>query len=248
MSLSGIPELVRLLQQGGKGVFLVSGGIRQVIHPIAESLNIPTQHVYANQVLFHEDGSYAGFDPEEFTSRSGGKAEAVRDIKVSMGEMLKHHMHVLLPLSMSGACLLFAVSITSIQTFLVLAWGGVCILEHTGVVAHGPGANLQPSHASGPKACLTKACATATPYVKRSLLCCRRDLVTRPSWQWVMVQQIWKQGSLVLLIYSLVMVGWWQGLMLPQQQTGMCMTYSRSLMLCNLSAISMGSHRQLRPK
>jgi hypothetical protein len=29
-----------------------------------------------------EDGSYAGFDAEEFTSRSGGKAEAVRDIKV----------------------------------------------------------------------------------------------------------------------------------------------------------------------
>jgi hypothetical protein len=29
-----------------------------------------------------EDGSYAGFDTEEFTSRSGGKAEAVRDIKV----------------------------------------------------------------------------------------------------------------------------------------------------------------------
>eukprot|EP00877_Chromochloris_zofingiensis_P006035 jgi/Chrzof1/1685/Cz10g17070.t1 len=81
----GIPELVRLLQQGGKGVFLVSGGIRQVIHPIAESLNIPTQHVYANQVLFHEDGSYAGFDPEEFTSRSGGKAEAVRDIKKRFG-------------------------------------------------------------------------------------------------------------------------------------------------------------------
>jgi phosphoserine phosphatase len=33
-------------------------------------------------LLLQDDGSYAGFDAEEFTSRSGGKAEAVRDIKV----------------------------------------------------------------------------------------------------------------------------------------------------------------------
>lgn len=78
----GIPELVKQLQQQGKAVFLVSGGFRQVIHPIAESLGIPLSHVYANQLLFKEDGSYAGFDRDEFTSRSGGKAEAVRDIKV----------------------------------------------------------------------------------------------------------------------------------------------------------------------
>uniref|UniRef100_A0A383WPI7 phosphoserine phosphatase n=1 Tax=Tetradesmus obliquus TaxID=3088 RepID=A0A383WPI7_TETOB len=81
----GIPELVAKLQQEGKAVFLVSGGFRQVIHPIAEALGIPLSHVYANQLLFKEDGSYAGFDAEEFTSRSGGKAEAVRDIKVKFG-------------------------------------------------------------------------------------------------------------------------------------------------------------------
>lgn len=32
-----------------------------------------------------DDGSYAGFDPGEFTSRSGGKAEAVRHIRVGDG-------------------------------------------------------------------------------------------------------------------------------------------------------------------
>jgi len=81
----GIPQLVALLQSQGKAVFLVSGGFRQVIHPIAESLNIPVDNVFANQLLFKEDGSYAGFDPEEFTSRSGGKAEAVRHIKAKFG-------------------------------------------------------------------------------------------------------------------------------------------------------------------
>ncbi|KAF8065537.1 hypothetical protein HT031_003138 [Scenedesmus sp. PABB004] len=81
----GIPELVRALQARGTAVFLVSGGFRQVIHPIAEALGIPLSHVYANQLLFKEDGSYAGFDAAEFTSRSGGKAEAVRDIKAKYG-------------------------------------------------------------------------------------------------------------------------------------------------------------------
>lgn len=35
--------------------------------------------------LPQENGSYAGFDAEEFTSRSGGKAAAVKHIKVSLG-------------------------------------------------------------------------------------------------------------------------------------------------------------------
>lgn len=44
-------------------------------------LGIPLSHVFANTILFNEDGSYSGFDPSEFPSRSGGKAEAVKHIK-----------------------------------------------------------------------------------------------------------------------------------------------------------------------
>lgn len=81
----GIPDLVRALQGAGKGVFLVSGGFRQVIHPIADSLGIPRDHVFANNLLFKEDGQYQGFDESEFTSRSGGKATAIREIKARHG-------------------------------------------------------------------------------------------------------------------------------------------------------------------
>lgn len=78
----GIPELLSLLRSQNKKVFLVSGGFRQIIHPLAQGLHIPTSHVFANSILFDpHDGSYAGFDPKEFTSRSGGKAEAVEHIK-----------------------------------------------------------------------------------------------------------------------------------------------------------------------
>jgi phosphoserine phosphatase len=53
---------VALLQQRGTAVALVSGGFRQIIEPIAESLDVPKSHVHANRLLFNDDGSYAGAD------------------------------------------------------------------------------------------------------------------------------------------------------------------------------------------
>ena len=81
----GIPELVQLLRQQGKEVFLVSGGFRQVIHPLADSLGIPLSNVFANTILFNPDGSYAGFDDKEFTCASGGKPRAIFHIKERFG-------------------------------------------------------------------------------------------------------------------------------------------------------------------
>jgi len=79
----GIPELVDLLRSQGKQVFLVSGGFRQIIHPLAQTLDIPLSNVFANSILFKDNGEYAGFDEEEFTCRSGGKPAAIRHIKKS---------------------------------------------------------------------------------------------------------------------------------------------------------------------
>ncbi|CAK0781561.1 hypothetical protein CVIRNUC_005405 [Coccomyxa viridis] len=77
----GIPELVKALQGRGCQVFLVSGGFRAIINPIAAMLGIPQDHVFANTILFQEDGSFAGFDEKELTSQGGGKASAARLIK-----------------------------------------------------------------------------------------------------------------------------------------------------------------------
>lgn len=49
---AGIPELVQLLQSQGKSVFLVSGGFRPIINPIADMLSISRDHVFANTILF----------------------------------------------------------------------------------------------------------------------------------------------------------------------------------------------------
>ena len=49
---AGIPELVARLQGLRKQVFLVSGGFRPLINPIAAMLGIPLAHVYANTILY----------------------------------------------------------------------------------------------------------------------------------------------------------------------------------------------------
>ena len=56
----GIKELVVALRGAGKTVYLVSGGFRQMIAPTAELLDVPLHNVFANLILFNEDGSYAG--------------------------------------------------------------------------------------------------------------------------------------------------------------------------------------------
>uniref|UniRef100_A0A0D9XZL1 O-phosphoserine phosphohydrolase n=1 Tax=Leersia perrieri TaxID=77586 RepID=A0A0D9XZL1_9ORYZ len=81
----GIAELVKKLKAKNVDVYLVSGGFRQMIKPVAMQLGIPPENVFANQLLFGASGEYVGFDPAEPTSRSGGKAVAVQHIRQKCG-------------------------------------------------------------------------------------------------------------------------------------------------------------------
>lgn len=82
---TGIKELVEALRANGKEVFLVSGGFRQLVHPVGAGLEIPIENIHANTITFKDDGSLLGFDPNEFPSKSGGKANAVKHIKATRG-------------------------------------------------------------------------------------------------------------------------------------------------------------------
>jgi len=77
----GMRELVRELHRRGTKVFLVSGGFHEVIDPIAQMLGIPVDHVYANRLLFNEDGQYKDFDHSCETSSSGGKPRVINKLK-----------------------------------------------------------------------------------------------------------------------------------------------------------------------
>ncbi|CAM6018239.1 unnamed protein product [Sphagnum balticum] len=81
----GIQELVSKLQSRGTKVYLISGGFRQMIGPVAAQLHIPSENVFANTLLFDDDGEFKGFDETEPTSRSGGKAKVVEQIKKEHG-------------------------------------------------------------------------------------------------------------------------------------------------------------------
>lgn len=81
----GVKELMDTLHSKGKTVYLVSGGFRQMIEPVADALNIPRSNIYANSLLFDESGKFTGFNKTEFTSESGGKANAIVHLKEEYG-------------------------------------------------------------------------------------------------------------------------------------------------------------------
>lgn len=77
----GIDVLVKKLKARNTNVYLISGGFRQMINPVASILEIPPENIFANQLLFGSSGEFLGFDANEPTSRSGGKATAVQQIR-----------------------------------------------------------------------------------------------------------------------------------------------------------------------
>ncbi|XP_043718754.1 phosphoserine phosphatase, chloroplastic-like [Telopea speciosissima] len=81
----GIDELIKKLKVKQTDVYLVSGGFRQMIQPVSLLLGIPPENIFANQLLFGSSGEFLGFDRSEPTSRSGGKATAVQQIREAHG-------------------------------------------------------------------------------------------------------------------------------------------------------------------
>lgn len=80
-----LKDLVEVLKFHGKRCYLISGGFDCLIHPVADTLGIPHSNVFANRILFDEDGSYLGFDEDQLTSRSGGKGAVIQMLKNSFG-------------------------------------------------------------------------------------------------------------------------------------------------------------------
>ncbi|KAL3817247.1 hypothetical protein ACHAXA_009534 [Cyclostephanos tholiformis] len=81
----GVSDLISALHERGTHVYLVSGGFRLMIEPIAKILGVTNDRIYANTILFDGCGMYAGFDATEPTSADGGKPRALNDIKARYG-------------------------------------------------------------------------------------------------------------------------------------------------------------------
>jgi len=81
----GLEKLVESLNLAKIDVYLISGGFRSMIEPIARELCVAKSNIIANTILHDKDGEYAGFDREELTSRDMGKPTAVQKIKDEKG-------------------------------------------------------------------------------------------------------------------------------------------------------------------
>jgi len=91
----GIKELIKELKRRGIAVYLVSGGFRRIIMQVARALGIPREHVFANELLFDDDGAFSGFDLNELTSDSGTPNVG----KPAVCHLLKqryHHKHMVM--------------------------------------------------------------------------------------------------------------------------------------------------------
>lgn len=85
----GAEALINLLHKKNKRVYLVSGGFRKMIYPLATLLKIPFNRVFANEIYFDSDGNYQSFCEKEPTSHDGGKAEVIKHLKESDSKITK---------------------------------------------------------------------------------------------------------------------------------------------------------------
>lgn len=79
--VEGVKEVFATLLAQDKAVYIVSGGLRQAILPLAECLCLPESHVHAVDIFFNEDGSYRNYDLNSPLARTGGKAAVVSTLK-----------------------------------------------------------------------------------------------------------------------------------------------------------------------
>eukprot|EP00955_Chlamydomonas_euryale_P106921 365734-Chlamydomonas_euryale.AAC.29 len=83
----GIKSLVDSLQSRGIKVYLLTGGFRELMLPIARYLNVPSENVFANRMMWQWDEvtmmptKLVGFDDSEPTSRNQGKPEAIARLR-----------------------------------------------------------------------------------------------------------------------------------------------------------------------
>ncbi|KAL3518970.1 hypothetical protein ACH5RR_021559 [Cinchona calisaya] len=76
-----IDELVKKLKAINIDVYQIFGGFRQMINPVASILGIPVGHDFPNELPFGSTGQFLGFERNKTTTRSGGKATAVHQLR-----------------------------------------------------------------------------------------------------------------------------------------------------------------------
>jgi len=75
-----IDLLINNIQSRDIDIYIISGGLRQLILPITRTLNIPDNNVYANTILFDDRGEYNGIQ-HGILSKNHGKKTQIIELK-----------------------------------------------------------------------------------------------------------------------------------------------------------------------
>ena len=74
-------RLIHTFHHLKKAVYVISAGIRSAVENFAARLGVPSQHVFAVEVYFDEQGRYAEFDHHSPMTRRYGKCEIIEKLK-----------------------------------------------------------------------------------------------------------------------------------------------------------------------
>ncbi len=86
--VEGVAETVKALQENGKQIHIISGGLRQAILPLAALLGIAEENVHAVDVIFDEQGDYQDFVRQSPLAVSGGKARICRRLRMRFSSLV----------------------------------------------------------------------------------------------------------------------------------------------------------------
>lgn len=86
--VDGVAETIKTLQENGKLIHIISGGLRQAILPLAALLDIPEERVHAVDVEFDEQGQYLGYARHSPLAVSGGKARICRRLRMQHNSLV----------------------------------------------------------------------------------------------------------------------------------------------------------------
>ena len=68
------------IQKSADSIYVVTGGFREIVEPILDTLKIPREHLFANSLIFDAMGKVTGFDETNPLSKAGGKVEVARSL------------------------------------------------------------------------------------------------------------------------------------------------------------------------
>ena len=70
-----------------KHIYLISGGFKEFVTPVANKLGILKNHTLANNFIFDKKGNVLGFDPNNLLSQNNGKVQTVKNLNLT-GEII----------------------------------------------------------------------------------------------------------------------------------------------------------------